>query len=68
MNSDAVRTLYEHPNIIWLLCPLLTFWLGRLWLLGNRGELDEDPVLFATVDVSTWLVLLAAAALLLGAR
>ena len=68
VNSDAVRTLYQHPNVIWLLCPLLTFWLGRLWLLGNRGELDEDPVLFATVDVSTWLVLLAAAALLLGAR
>ncbi|MCZ6852660.1 MAG: UbiA family prenyltransferase [Gammaproteobacteria bacterium] len=68
VNSDAVRTLYESPNVIWLLCPLLTFWLGRLWLLGNRGELDEDPVLFATVDVSTWLVLLAAAVLLLVAR
>ncbi len=68
VNSDAVRTLYEYPNIIWLLCPLLTFWLGRLWLLGSRGELDEDPVMFATVDASTWLVLLAAGVLLLMAR
>ncbi|MCZ6620231.1 MAG: UbiA family prenyltransferase [Gammaproteobacteria bacterium] len=68
VNSDAVRTLYQFPNVIWLLCPLLTFWIGRLWLLGNRGEIDTDPVLFATADLSTWLVLLTAGVLLLGAR
>ena len=50
INSDMVRTQYTQPEIIWLLCPLLLYLVGRIWLLARRNELHEDPVLFVIAD------------------
>lgn len=55
INSDAVLRLYSHPELIWLLCPLLLYIVSRIWLLARRQELDEDPVLFAIEDRRTHL-------------
>jgi hypothetical protein len=30
--------------------PLLLYWLFRVWLVASRGELDDDPVVFAMRD------------------
>ena len=46
---DAAK-LYSQPGLLWLIAPLMIFWLGRLWLTASRGELDEDPVVFALSD------------------
>jgi len=53
--QDTTR-LYSHPTRLWLLCPLLLYWVSRVWLLAQRGELDDDPVLFALRDPSSWWV------------
>jgi 4-hydroxybenzoate polyprenyltransferase len=45
-----VTELYRHPSRLWLIVPLLIYWLFRVWLLASRGELDEDPVVFALRD------------------
>jgi 4-hydroxybenzoate polyprenyltransferase len=45
-----VTGLYRHPFRLWLLVPLLLYWLNRVWLLAARGELDDDPVVFALRD------------------
>tara|TARA_R110000823_G_scaffold210224_13_gene340548 strand:+ start:4828 stop:5715 length:888 start_codon:yes stop_codon:yes gene_type:complete len=50
IDSEAVLMLYSRPVILWLLCPLLLLMLTRLWLLARRGELHEDPVVFAMLD------------------
>jgi len=69
INSGAVRDLYTHPEVIWLLCPLLLYMLTRVWLLARRGELDEDPVVFVTLDrYSQWLVGIGAILLWLADR
>lgn len=49
-------TVYRHPQLIWLACPLLLYWIGRTWLLTRRGEMDEDPVIFAMRDRTSLLV------------
>lgn len=49
-------TAYRHPQLIWLACPLLLFWVGRTWLLTRRGEMDEDPVIFAMRDRTSLFV------------
>jgi hypothetical protein len=36
--------------------PLLVYWCGRLWLLANRGEIDDDPILFTSRDRVSWIV------------
>jgi hypothetical protein len=50
MNSEQMRMLYGDSRMLWLVCPLVLFWITRLWLLANRGQLDEDPVVFAISD------------------
>ena len=42
--------LYSKPHFIWLACPLLLFWITRMWLLTHRGQMHEDPVTFAAKD------------------
>lgn len=61
VNSPDVRILYAHPYLLLLLAPLFFYWLGRVWLLASRGDLHEDPVLFAVKDkvsyfVALWMV------------
>jgi hypothetical protein len=36
--------------------PLMILWLSRVWLLASRGELDEDPVIFAVTDRMSLLI------------
>ena len=55
--------LYRHPQRLWLITPLMIFWLSRVWLLASRGELDEDPVIFAVTDKPSLLLGLAVAAI-----
>lgn len=45
-----VTALYRHASRLWLIVPLLLYWLTRVWLLASRGELDDDPVVFAMRD------------------
>jgi hypothetical protein len=45
-----VTVLYRHFTRLWLVVPLLIYWLYRVWLVASRGELDDDPVVFAMSD------------------
>ena len=67
ISSDHVQQLYHRVELLWLLCPLLLYWISRIWLLAQRGEMNADPVLFAAKDNISRLVGLCAAAILLGA-
>ncbi len=58
INSAEVRTLYAHPYGLWLLCPLLLYWLTRLWLITQRGGMHDDPVIYAARDRVSQLVAL----------
>jgi 4-hydroxybenzoate polyprenyltransferase len=68
INSQEIRELYTRPEVIWFLCPLLLYLVCRVWLLARRGELHDDPVVFAARDrrsqamVALGLLLLVAAA------
>jgi 4-hydroxybenzoate polyprenyltransferase/phosphoserine phosphatase len=56
INSEAVWDLYTHPQVIWLLCPLLLYMVMRIWMMARRDELHEDPVVFVIRDRrSQWL-------------
>src|SRR6185369_4866488 len=54
INGDRVTGIYRHPEILWLICPLLLYWISRIWMLAHRGELHDDPVLFAIRDRTSW--------------
>lgn len=50
ISSDSVRRLYHHPKALWLVCPILMYWLGRALMLAHRRKMDDDPILFALKD------------------
>ena len=58
-----VTALYRYPSRLWLIVPLLLYWVTRVWLLASRGELNEDPVVFAIRDRVSLAVGAAVAAL-----
>ena len=64
INSDAVAVLYSRPQALWLLCPVLLYWISRIWLKTARGEMHDDPLVFAARDRASWYLAMAAALLL----
>ncbi len=50
IQEQEIISLYSHPKIIWLACPLLLFWISRTWLLTHRGVMHDDPIVFAIKD------------------
>jgi 4-hydroxybenzoate polyprenyltransferase len=56
INSEAVVGLYRAPAVLWLICPLLLYWISRIWLLVHRGHIHEDPVVFAIRDRVSYVV------------
>lgn len=66
--SLIVPELYPAPEWIWLVPPLLLYWVARLWLKAGRGEIDDDPVLFAARDWQSLTVAALVGILFLLAR
>ncbi|MBW2316701.1 MAG: UbiA family prenyltransferase [Deltaproteobacteria bacterium] len=54
-SSPELTGLYRQPALLWLACPVLFYWLTRVWLLAHRRELHSDPVLFAARDRASYL-------------
>jgi len=50
INSVEVNTLYHTPQVLWIIMPLMLYWISRIWLKTCRGEMHEDPVVFAAKD------------------
>ena len=47
--------LYSAPEALWAAPVILSLWLMRVWMLANRGELHDDPVVFAVKDPKSLL-------------
>jgi 4-hydroxybenzoate polyprenyltransferase len=59
INSPDVIERYSHPEGLWLLCPTIIFWVSHIWLKAARGEIHDDPLVFAIVDRGSQLVILS---------
>lgn len=50
LHDDAVARLYAQPELIWFGVPLMLFWVSWMWLKAHRGEMHDDPIVFAITD------------------
>ena len=50
LDSPVVGNLYETSQVLWGGVPILAFWISYVWVRAGRGEVDQDPVLFAIRD------------------
>jgi 4-hydroxybenzoate polyprenyltransferase len=55
ISSDLAQELYRRPELLWLVCPVMLYWITRVWFLPRRGALQEDPILFALKDRVSWI-------------
>ena len=65
IHSPEVVILYRHPMVLWALCPLIAYWISRIWILANRGAIPDDPIVFALTDGISYRVAALSAALIL---
>ena len=56
LSSPQVLSLYAHPMRMWLICPLFLYWISRVFILANRDELHDDPLVFTITDKVSWMV------------
>lgn len=56
LQSETVTTLYQMPELIWLAVPLILFWISWVWLKAHRGEMHDDPIVFAMRDKTSFVV------------
>lgn len=66
INSDEVTVMYRTPMLLWLLCPVLLYWISRVWFQAYRGRMTEDPIVATLRDPLSYAIG-AIAALILAA-
>jgi 4-hydroxybenzoate polyprenyltransferase len=64
LDSATVGGLYRHVKRLWLICPLLLYWISRVLVLAQRGQVNDDPVVFAITDRVSWCVAAAVGAVI----
>jgi 4-hydroxybenzoate polyprenyltransferase len=59
INSSDVGILYSRPKVLWMICPVILYWISRIWLKAGRGEMTDDPIVFSLKDRGSRFVGLA---------
>ena len=65
ISAPETQLRYGAPELLWLVAFSLIYWLARLWIKTSRGEMHDDPVVYAIKDRGSRIVVLAMVALML---
>ncbi len=50
INSADVKGMYDQPQLMWPVCLVMLYWISRVWIIAHRGNMDDDPIVFALKD------------------
>ncbi len=67
INSPESVELYRHPKLLWMICPILLYWVSRVWVVAHRGDMHDDPIVFAATDRVSQIVVVLCGAFALAA-
>ena len=67
-NSPAVGPLYKAPHRLWFICVVVLYWLSRMLMKAHRGEMHDDPLVFAVRDRASQVCGVIAGAVLVSAN
>jgi 4-hydroxybenzoate polyprenyltransferase/phosphoserine phosphatase len=68
ISSIEVRSLYRHPDLLWILCLIMLYWTNRIWIGARRGKIHGDPIVFAIKDKVSRMAGLVAIAAVIAAK
>jgi 4-hydroxybenzoate polyprenyltransferase len=67
VGSDQALARYATPEALWAIVPLILFWQSRLWLVTARGNMHDDPIVYAARDRVSWAVAAGLLVIVIGA-
>ncbi len=67
ISSDTVHSFYRHPQLLWLVCPVLMYWISRVLLMAHRRLVHDDPIVFALKDRNSFIAGVLIACIMLAA-
>ncbi|MEO8660129.1 MAG: UbiA family prenyltransferase [Bryobacteraceae bacterium] len=56
--SDKAQAFYSNLAVLWILCPLMLYWISHVWLTAHRGSMLDDPVVFARSNWTSVILIL----------
>lgn len=56
LQEPANASHYGEPFILWVMPAAVVFWLCRIWLITERGQMHDDPLVHAFRDKTSWLI------------
>ncbi len=56
ISNPQTSLLYKHALRLWLVVPVLLLWLSQVWMLASRGEMHDDPVVWAITSKRSLLL------------
>ncbi len=59
ISDPDTQALYATPQLLWLVAIGLIYWLSRLWIITSRGEMHDDPVVYAITNRGSFITVLA---------
>lgn len=67
VDEPATQAKFGAPWLLWGVCPLLIFWISRMVLVADRGQMHDDPMVFSITNPTSRLVVLFCCILVMGA-
>jgi 4-hydroxybenzoate polyprenyltransferase/phosphoserine phosphatase len=67
LQSQAAHSIYAQPIWLFAVAVAVLFWFARVWLKTARGEMHDDPVVWAVSDRPSQVLGLITAAALVAA-
>lgn len=67
LNSNQALILYRYSGFLWFICLILLYWVSRIWMMTTRGEMHDDPIVFALKDKISWMAILIASLIIIVA-
>jgi 4-hydroxybenzoate polyprenyltransferase len=59
ISSAETQERYASGQLLWLVAFALMYWIGRMWVKTSRGEMHDDPIVFALKDFGSCMTILA---------
>jgi 4-hydroxybenzoate polyprenyltransferase len=56
VTAQEVVALYNAPELLLFTCPLVLYWISSIWLVTWRGQLDDDPIVYALKDKASYII------------
>jgi len=68
IGTPGAESHYGNAEVLWLVGVGLLYWFARLWIKTARGEMHDDPIVFALRDFGSRISILAIVALTVTAH